>query len=68
MRELYSPIVKVWFPDSLDDPHLTLLRFEVDHGAYWDSPGGAVRLVTAFAKSIVTGSPGKGGNSGELVL
>lgn len=49
MRELYTPLVKVWFPDGLDDPHLTLLRFQADHGGVLGQPwrrhsiGGGVR-------------------------
>src|SRR5215510_4426109 len=26
MRELFTPIARTWFPDGVDDPHLTLLR------------------------------------------
>lgn len=68
MRELYSPILKTWFPKGLEDPRLSLLRFDADRGSFWDSPGGAIYLLAAFTKSIVTGVPGKGGKMGTLEL
>ncbi len=66
MRELYTPVLKTWFPEGLDDPHLTLIRFDALSGAYWESPGGLLQAMTAFATSVVTGTPGKSGRSGTL--
>jgi general stress protein 26 len=68
MRELYTPILKTWFPEGLDDANLTLIRFDAISGAYWESPGGILQAMTAFATSVVTGSPGKSGRSGTLSL
>lgn len=68
MRELYTPILKTWFPEGLDDPRLTLIRFEADRGDFWDSPGGMLQVLAAFTKSIVTGRPGQGGEMGEVKL
>jgi general stress protein 26 len=66
MRELYTPIVRTWFPEGLDDPHLTLIRFDAARGVFWESPGGAWQVATAFATALVTGKPGKSGRSGTL--
>ena len=68
MEKLYTPLVRTWFPGGLQDPNLTLLRFEAEHGAFWESPGGVVQLMAAFAKSVMTGKAGAGGNTGELHL
>lgn len=68
MRELYTPLLKTWFPDGLDDPHLTLIRFDVDGGHYWDSPGGRLQVLGAFAKSVLTGRRGEGGEHGDVRL
>ena len=68
MAELYTPMLKTWFPDGLDDPHITLLRFDADEGHYWDSPGGMLQVLGAFVKSVATGSPGQGGESGRVEL
>jgi general stress protein 26 len=68
MEELYTPLIKTWFPKGLDDPRLTLIRFRADHGNFWDSPGGMLQVLAAFTKSVVTGTPGKGGESGDVKL
>jgi general stress protein 26 len=68
MRELFTPLVKTWFPDGLDDPHLTLLRVDVTGGVYWDSPGGVLRVLAAFTKAVVTGTPSKAGTVGTMDL
>ncbi len=68
IRELYSPALRAWFPDGLDDPNLTLIRFEARAGAYWESPGGVLQAMTAYAEPDVSGPPGKGGRSGTLSL
>ena len=68
LRELYSPIVRTWFPDGLDDSHLALIRVDVERAEYWDSPGGMLQVLGAFTKAIVTGQPGQGGEQGTLEL
>ena len=66
MHELYTPLVRTWFPDGLDDPHLTLIRFDAHGGSFWDSPAGLLQVLGAFTKSVGIGKPGKGGESGTL--
>lgn len=68
MEELYTPLIRTWFPKGLEDPRLTLIRFDADHGQFWDSPGGMLQVVAAFTKAVVTGTPGKAGQTGDLEL
>ena len=68
LEELYTTLQRTWFPKGLDDPDITLVRFDADEANYWDSHDSLVRLATAFAKSVVTGSPGKSGNAGVAKL
>ena len=68
LEELYTPVQRTWFPNGLDDPHMTLIRFEADRGEFWDRHNGMVRLLAAFAKAMVTGSPGSSGNTGTATL
>jgi general stress protein 26 len=68
MRELYSPILKTWFPKGLDDPNLVLMKFEASRGDFWESPGGLLQTAAAFATSVITGAGRKGGEAGELNL
>lgn len=64
LEELYTTLQRTWFPKGLDDPDITLVKFDVEEGNYWDSHDSYLRLALAFAKSIVTGAPGKSGNAG----
>lgn len=68
LEELYSTLQRTWFPKGLDDPDITLVRFDAEEASYWDSHDSYVRLAAAFAKSLVTGVPGKSGNAGVAKL
>jgi general stress protein 26 len=68
MRELYTTMLKTWFPEGLDDPHLTLIRFDASSGAFWENPGGTLQVLAAFTKPVLTGRPGKGGSAGTMEL
>ena len=68
LQEMYTNLQRTWFPKGLDDPDITLLRFDADGGCFWDSHDSYLRLAVAFAKSIITGEPGKSGNAGVASL
>jgi general stress protein 26 len=68
LEELYTPVQRTWFPDGPEDPHITLVRFDVEQGDYWDGHQSMLRLALAFAKSVVTGRPGASGNAGVVKL
>jgi len=68
LEELYTTLQRTWFPLGLDDPNITLVRFDAEQGDYWDSHDSLVRLAFAFAKSLVTKTPGKSGNAGVATL
>ena len=68
MEQLFTPIIKTWFPEGLDDPHLTLIKFDAARGDFWDSKAGMLQVLAAFAKAVVTGKPGAGGNMGDVTL
>jgi general stress protein 26 len=68
LAQVYTPIQRTWFPAGLDDPHMTLIRFEVDRGEFWDARAGTLGVLVAFAKAVGTGTPGDAGDSGHLKL
>jgi general stress protein 26 len=53
--ELWSPLLKAWFPKGLDDPTLALLRVDVTEAEYWEAPPSAVVRLVGFVKAIATG-------------
>jgi len=68
MQALYSMRLRTWFPGGVDDPHMTLVRFDAADGEFWDSPGGVLQAVGAFTKALVTGAPGRSGRAGAIDL
>ena len=56
-EQLWSPDVEAWFDGGLDDPHLCLLRVDVERAEYWDAPDSFVMYALAFAKAKLTGEP-----------
>jgi general stress protein 26 len=68
MRELYTPVLRDWFPDGLGDPHLALIRFDAERAEFWDSPGGLLQVLAAFNTAIVTDPAGPDGAQGTLEL
>jgi len=55
MEELWRPAFKIWFPDGLSDPKLTLIKVEVTRVEYWDAPASKVVSLVGFIKAIATG-------------
>lgn len=54
---LWSPIVKAWFPDGIDDPDLVLLRVDVHKAEYWDVKESKPVQLYKMARAAITGHP-----------
>lgn len=57
MDELWTPALKAWFPEGLNDPQLALIRVSVENAEIWDSPPGTVIKLAGMAKAMLTGKP-----------
>lgn len=68
IEELWNPVLKAWFPDGLDDPHLSLLKISVEEAEYWDSPNSKIVEIAGFVKALVTGQEAEGGEYGKIKL
>ena len=68
MKEFWSPIYKVWFPDGLEDPTLRLLKVNVKQAEYWDNPGGLVATIIGFAEGLINKDPSKMGENETITL
>lgn len=66
IEELWSPILKAWFPKGLDDPDLALLKVAVEQAEYWDSPSSTVAQLVGFVKAVATGTSYKGGENEKI--
>lgn len=57
MKELWTPVMKAWFPEGIDDPKIGLVCVEVDSAELWDSPPSKVVQLAGMAKALATGRP-----------
>ncbi|MET0147297.1 MAG: pyridoxamine 5'-phosphate oxidase family protein [Ilumatobacteraceae bacterium] len=65
VQRLWSPAASAFF-DGPDDPALGVLRFDVDGGEYWDSPGGRIGSAIALLKAKLGDDPGAAGAHGSV--
>lgn len=63
----WTPALKVWFPEGLEDPKLALIRVDVSKAEFWDSPSKPV-LLLAMAKAAITGTRAEVGDDKQLNL
>lgn len=55
--ELWNPAVAAWFPEGLDDPHLSLIKLSIYNAEYWDSRTNKMMQIFASAKAAIIGEP-----------
>ena len=66
MRELWTPWVKPWFPDGLDDPDLGLLEVTVEEAEYWDAPASRMQRLFGLGQALTTGDTSGLGEHAKL--
>ena len=60
MKELWSEVLKAWFPQGLDDPNISLLKVSVSQAELWNSTSPKLVQLYGFAKAKLTGQPFQG--------
>jgi len=68
IKDKWSPIVKAWFPDGVDDPNLALLKVTPTDAYYWDTTTGKMVAFLKIAAAAVTGTKLSEGEKGNLNL
>jgi general stress protein 26 len=63
-QELWSPLLKAWFPDGLETPELTLVKVHAESAEYWEAAHSSkVVTLLGYAKAAATGkTPDAGEN------
>lgn len=56
--QLWSPAMKVFFPEGKDDPQIRLIHVDAATAEYWDAPGTTAGKALYFAAAAFTGDPG----------
>ncbi len=68
IEELWSPVLKAWFPEGVDDPHLCLLKIQVEGAEYWDAPSSKIVQLFGMVKAIATGQEADYGENKKINL
>jgi len=68
IKELWSPVLKAWFPKGEDDPEIALIKVTAEKAEYWDAPSGTMVKLIGFVKAIATGKTYEPGENKKLDL
>ena len=55
-EKLWTPSQRAWYPNGVDDEHLSILRVALERAEYWETPGRVSYWIAAMA-AMVTGKP-----------
>lgn len=55
MQKQWSPALKAWFPEGLNDPEICLIEVNIESAEVWEAPPGKVVQLVGIIKSLVTG-------------
>ena len=54
IKELWEPILKVWFTEGDDDPRITVIIVTPEDGYYWDNKhGNAIAMIKMAAGAVM---------------
>lgn len=68
MKELWTPVLKIFFKDGLDDADLGLIKVSVEKAEYWDSAPTAIGRAFNLARAYVTKDSSKVGEHAKVEL
>ena len=68
IKQLWSPIMKAWFPLGLDDPDMILIKVVPTEVNYWDSSSSKMVVLFNMLKAIATGKEYAEGEHGTIGL
>jgi general stress protein 26 len=68
MKELWTPVLKVFFPEGIDDPELALLKINVQKAEYWDSAPTSIGRAFNLAKAYLTKDPAALGDHAKVAI
>ena len=64
--ELWNTFAQAWFPGGVDDPHLGLLRVDVEQAQYWEDKKPKVLQFAEILVGAVTGHLPRSGDERKL--
>lgn len=55
MEKLWTPTLKSWFPDGVDDPRVVLMKVTVSEAEYWSTSANAMVRLASFGEALLAG-------------
>jgi len=68
INDLWSPAMKIWFPEGNVSGKVALLCIKPVHAEYWDSSSSKLVQLFKMGKAYLTGKQYEGKDSGQVVL
>ena len=68
IEDKWSPILKAWFPEGMEDPDLALLKVAPLEAEYWDSSSSRMVQMFSMLKAAITGTEYNDGEYGRIKL
>jgi general stress protein 26 len=66
MKELWSSLLKAWFPLGLEDPDMVLIKVTPNEVNYWDGSSSKMVVLFNMLKAIATGKEFEQGEHGKI--
>ena len=64
--ELWNTFAEAWFPEGKDDPHLALIRVDVEQAQYWEDRKPKLLQFAEIAAALITRKPPQSGDEKKL--
>ncbi|HTM91607.1 MAG TPA: pyridoxamine 5'-phosphate oxidase family protein [Flavisolibacter sp.] len=56
-KDKWTPVIKAWFPNGVDDPNLALLKVQPQNVYYWDAEAGKMVSFLKIIAGAITAQP-----------
>jgi general stress protein 26 len=56
-KDKWTPFIKAWFPDGVNNPNLALLKVQPQDVYYWDAEAGRMVSFLKIIAGAITGKP-----------
>ena len=66
--ELWTPLVKIWFPEGKDDPNISVIKVKPSTAYYWDTDGNRMINFLKMVASVATGTNLVTGKEGTITI
>jgi general stress protein 26 len=66
IEELWTPVLKAWFPEGKEDPNISIVKVKPSSAYYWDTEGNKMINFFKMIASAATGKDLIDGKEGNL--